>query len=195
MTETVETTDAPKVLDWKGLIREVLAKRDNPVFAGQTSAFRTGISPASEIFAFGHTEKYLAYLKREKRPAARRAAAICAFSKGANQPKLNKDGKYPYRPIGHSLRDLKDKGGGGGNAITMQVNSLPLLDMESAAVVFGLLVKRCAAEKITVNYFDLARTLINWGNGISPESRETRSDVVAAFYQQTDKKTLPKENT
>ena len=187
MTTTVDEKST-KELTWKGLIKEALRVRDESNLAGHTSALRAAISPASETFAFAYTEKYLSRLKPVQRAAARRAAAICASSKGAKQPDKQADGKPTFKPIGRSIGDLKNRSGGAGDSIASQINSLPLLDMESAATVLGLLIQRCAAKGITVDYFDLARTLINWGNGINEKSRNTRGNVVAAFHQVSNNK-------
>lgn len=184
-------TPAP---DWRGLIAEVLARRDSTHSGGYRSAMAAARIPATEVNALAYTERFLSALNRDQKIGARRAAGICAATSGAHQPRPDETGKHPYLPIGQSLRNLyiavngtnpaslDGKGNVVHNALLAQVNSLPMLDVELAAATFGLLIDRCAAKHINVNYFDLARTLIHWGNGITLQSRDTRSAVLTAFY-------------
>lgn len=182
-------TSEVKTQDWKSLIGRVLALRDDPRNAGTIAGFRAGISPSSETFAMGYTDRFLSDLSLTQRSAARRAAAICASNPRVRQPENQAGEKAAYRPLGHSLRDLVKRESNGypspesPNAITMQVNSLPLVDAETAATIFGLLVSRCAEHNIAVDYYDLTKTLIYWGNGISQSSLRARRSVITAFYE------------
>lgn len=178
--------------DYRRLISEVISRRNDPRSNAWTSAVRTALTSATEMNALGYTERYLADLSPRQRTGGRRAAAICASNAGA--PPASGDF---YLPIGRSLRNLYkalngadpsilDSGGHvSNNAMLMQVNSLPLLDVEQAANVFGLLIGRCADKGIAVNYYDLAATLIFWGTGATPQSQRTRSAVLTAFYTPT----------
>ena len=67
----------------------------------------------------------------------------------------------------------------------MQINSLPMLDVEQAANVFGLLIGRCSDNGVTVNFYDVAATLIDWGSGSTQSSQKTRSQILTAFYTPT----------
>lgn len=190
MTAQAEIDTAP---DWRTLIGLAVTRRTQSRYAGYTAALRGAAVSATEKNAYAHTEPYLSSLTQRQRVGARRAAGICAASPGAHQPARKEDGRSPYRPLGHSLRDLYmavnktapstlDGNGIVNNAMLMQINSLPMLDVEQAAAVFGLLVTRCSNNGITVDHFDVARTLIDWGNGISTNSQKTRSQVLTAFY-------------
>lgn len=190
MTIQAEIETAP---DWRRLISLAVTRRTQSRYAGYTAALRGAAVSATERNAFAHTEPYLSSLNQRQRVGARRAAGICAASPGAHQPSRKGDGKSPYRPIGQSLRDLYvvvnkadpstlDGNGVVNNAMLMQINSLPMLDVEQAAAVFGLLVSRCSDHGITVDYFDMARTLIDWGNAISTKSQQSRSRVLTDFY-------------
>lgn len=175
----------------EALIATLLAKRDNPQHAGYRNAVRAAISPASEHFAYAYTERYLPnWMDADAKTGARRAAAICA-SAGATQY----DAKY--RGLGHSLRDLTKSATGSypgdsnaSHAIVAQISSLPMLDVENAATVIGLLVKRCAGAGITVNHYSLMRTLSTWGDGITDQSLATRSKLIADFYDAPFETTL-----
>lgn len=179
---------------WEDLIGAVLTQRDATRGGAFTAAIRAALTPATENQALGYTEAFLADLRPVQKIGARRAAAICAANPHARQP-AHPDGKRPYRPVGHSLRDLymsennnrapatlDNTGATVQNALLMQINSLPMLDVESAANVLSLLISRCNQKNITVDYYRLARTLIGWGNGITPASQQTRSQVLTDFY-------------
>jgi hypothetical protein len=171
---------------WKQLVASTVRDRHDPRHAGKTSALRFAAVPATEISAFGFTEAYLGGMPQAKRVAVRRAVGICAKHLGAGQPDS-------FLPVGGSLRMLHkhewgyDPGsfstdGLRRNAMTMQVDSLPLLDQESAAQTLDLLVGRCASAQISVDFFAVTRLLMEWGNGMSPDSRESRARVVCDFY-------------
>lgn len=193
-SETAEAETAPSAPTWRHLIGEVLARRESPRGGGYLAAMRAAAIPATEVNALGYTERYLSTLRTDQRTGARRAAGICATAVGARQPQRGENGSRTYRPIGASLRDLYVKVNGSApssldssgnqvnNAMLMQINSLPMLDLETAAATFGLLIDRCSAHHISVDYYDLAYTLINWGNGISPASQQTRAKVLTGFY-------------
>lgn len=166
------------------LISVILNRRDNRAFAGQMAAIRSGMTPATELSALGHTEAYFAGLPKAAATGARRAAAITATARDTRQspPDI-------YLPVGESLRRLHAAENPGKDpvmhvsAITQQVNSLPLLDVESAATVLSLLVQRCGPARVPMNFYDLLTTLMWWGNGIDSRSKNTRANVVARFYR------------
>lgn len=165
------------------LITVILHRRQDPAFAAQLAAIRSALTSATEVYALGHTEPYLAGLPRVAATGARRAAAITAVAQDTLQASPN-----TYLPLGASLRRLYAVDNPGKDpvthvsAFTQQVNSLPLLDVESAAAVLSLLVQRCGSAQVPMNFYDLLATLMWWGNGIGSHSRDTRANVVARFY-------------
>ena len=185
----VDVIDLKNEPDYKMLITEVIARRNDPRSNAWAAAVRTALTSATEMNALGYTERYLVDMSPKQRIGGRRAAAICASNTGAPQ-----SGGGFYMPIGRSLRNVYkstngtdpsvlDSGGHvSNNAMLMQINSLPMLDVEQAANVFGLLIGRCADKGVAVNYYDLAKTLIYWGTGATPNSQKTRANVLTAFY-------------
>jgi hypothetical protein len=115
-----------------------------------------------------------------------------------HRPSNGEEGRTK-QPIGQSLRLLHSRNVGYAagaldpssntprrNALTMQVDALPLLGLEEAASSISLLIGRCADEDVVVDFYDVARTLAHWGNGISAGSRATRNRVVQDFYGSRD---------
>ncbi len=174
------------------LITRVLALRSQPRMAGVMAGIRAAVVPATEAMAFPYTEAHLGSVRgTEVKRAVRRAAAICAIHKEAAQPKQG-----VYLPLGFSLRRLHEHKRNFGyspgeidsqnaprrNAMTMQVDALPLMPFEQAAETLNLLIGRCADLGIAVDFYNLARTLAAWGDGISANSRTTRNRIVQDFY-------------
>jgi len=202
VTSTHDATPAQPEVDQYALIGRVLGLRTSDRSAGVLAAIRSGIVPASEALAFPYTEALLApWTSEAARTGVRRTAAMIALHKDARQFRLPTDVEPGRRrhPLGLSLRLLHSRNFGYGagslnasnntpkrNALTMQVDALPMLGLEEAASSISLLVGRCGHESITVDFYDVARTLAHWGNGISPTSRATRNRVVQEFYGSTD---------
>lgn len=174
-------------------IGEVLAKRSNPAFAGWTAAVRSALTPATETLAYPYTEAHLGQVSVPQRAGLRRAAGITAA-----HPQAPHSGSAP---IGANLRRLYQtlhgeapERTGTANAFLSQVGSLPMLDVEQAAMIFDTLIGRCAGTGTPVNYFDLTQTLRYWGNGVTTSSQQTRAKVLRDFYTpRTD--TTPSSDT
>jgi len=174
-------TPKREIPGWAALIGAVLARRDDRASGAYLSAVKAGISPATEMQARQFTQSHLGELSPRAASGARRAAAICAASTGA--PAVSR------KPLGESLLDLHLRENTNTppsvekpNSIITTVGALPLLDLESAVQAISQLVGRCAKHGIGVDYFDLARTLTFWGEGVTPQSQETRARIVSAFY-------------
>lgn len=162
-------------------IGEVLAKRSNPAFAGWTAAVRSALTPATETLAYPYTEAHLGQVPPSQRAGLRRAAGITASHSRAPHSSS--------APIGANLRHLYQalhgeapERTGIANAFLSQMGSLPMLDVEQAAMIFDTLIGRCAGNGTPVNYFDLTQTLRYWGNGVAASSQETRAKVLRDFY-------------
>lgn len=168
---------------WADLVGLALRARHDAALAGQAAALRLGAHPATEVSAYAHTEPYLTALPRAQRVGARRAAAICAKHPGAAQPPR----ESAFMPLGRSFARLHQAvhhgpPGADATAISRQVDALAMLDVEAAAQAIDLLVGRCAAAHVAVNFFDLTSALVRWGNGITSASREARARIVTDFY-------------
>ncbi|WP_168581962.1 type I-E CRISPR-associated protein Cse2/CasB [Gephyromycinifex aptenodytis] len=157
------------------LIQAVLDRRHDRSFAGWTSSVRRAITPATEVAAYGATERFVPVTLTPPQAAGlRRAAAICAGASHAPADDTR------YATIGHALARLHRVIGG--RHVEQRVQTLPLLDMESAAVSLGHLVNLCSHNHVAVNFHDLARTLTYWGDGLTERSQQTRRRVVHDFY-------------
>lgn len=183
-TTTLDPTEAafePSQLTWHSLIGRTIAERARP--SNRVNALRMGAHPATELAATAHTAAYLTHLDALEARGARRAAAICA-----KHPHVA-HADFPLGKLGSSLRLLHRDATGSWpglsvsrNQIEAQVCSLPMLDVDSAATVLDGLVRRCGEAQIGVNFYALARTLIGWGNGITPASQAARATVVVDFH-------------
>lgn len=175
------------VVDWR--LRE--RGRSN-VWSGFLAAVRAGIIPAGDMQAHRVTAPFTTGLSAEKARAARRAAAIRAIHKDVLSVRAT-DGEQraARKPLGWSLADLyrhshNGKSPGGDESrtdqIVQQVNALPLLGLDEAALVLLGLIGRCSSAGIPVDFRSLAWTLAQWGDGISPRSEEARMRLVSDFY-------------
>lgn len=178
-TLTIEDTD----LTWRSLVGRTLAERDRP--SHRIAALRQGVHAATELGAMPYTEAYFGRLAPRQRAGARRGVAICAKHTGTRQ--VDREG--PRLGLGSSLRLLHRDATGAWpghsesrNQIESQVASLTYLDLESTASVLDGLVGRCGEAGVVVDFFDVTRTLVDWGDGATPESRVTRARVITHFY-------------
>lgn len=158
---------------------------------GALAAIAMGIHPMTEAGAFPYTESVLQGLNPNRRIGARRVAAMIATHRSTTHTDQ-------WVTIGTTLRRFHDTDQGSwpgtvdtkGNikrtALSMQIDSLPLLDIESASQIISGLVGRCARRNVSVNFMLLASTLTDWGTGYDATSRERRNRVVLDFYGLSD---------
>ncbi len=159
--------------------------------AGWLAAVRTGLVAASEPLSLPATAPFTTRLRGEaQRIGARRAAAIRAVNKQVLD--FEPSPVERWRPLGRAFSLLYQREHGSypsdssNEAMAGQINALPLLDLESAAVVLNQIITRCGGSGVAVDFRDLAQSLVFWGNGISPTSRRVRSRVVSVFYGSYD---------
>lgn len=199
-----DTDGPPTGKDWRSMISRILycrewnqnSTKDNR-FSGYIASLRMAVTPATEVNAYAYTEAYLGSLSSEsQRVGARRAAGICAATPRVAAAQGSTDGEPDsHAPrLGASLRQLyrhetdqwpatfESDGTPRQNALLNQVNSLPLLNVEQAAALLFALIKRCEDANVRVDFHDLARTLIYWGNGMSESSRQQRQRILRDFY-------------
>jgi CRISPR type I-E-associated protein CasB/Cse2 len=167
--------------------REGLGRRP---YSGFLAAVRCGLTPQGDLQAHAVTAPYTIGLTGSQARGARRAAAIRATHKD-----VPRTSPGPSIRLGGCLADLffrnegwypSDKGdeaqkNRGGEQIVQQIGVMGLLDTDEAALILHQLVGRCAVG-VPVDFEDLARTLIYWGNGISAQSTKVRQRVVSDFY-------------
>lgn len=196
--DTETSSDDAKARPGRALVYRVLAVRQRALGPqgngrGILAAFASAIHPMTEATAYPYTEALLGDLGPEQRIGARRAAAMVAVHR-----ETRATGEGTYTPIGATLRRLHhadqqswpgaidSSGSVKRTAMSMQVDSLPLLDVENAAQIIGGLVGRCAGHDIPVDFASLASTLAFWGDGMSARSRKHRARVVQDFYGLSD---------
>ncbi|NTW39271.1 MAG: hypothetical protein HGA44_05170 [Cellulomonadaceae bacterium] len=164
---------------WVLLIGQILARRDSD------GAFRSdvcrGMHPHTQHWALPHVAAYMQ--SPAQSTALLRAAAITAEHRNAPPA------RGPVR-LGHALRDLyyRREGSWPGaemTSLSRRVLILPSLPLEQAALSIDSLVAFAAAERMPIPFYDLTRTLLRWGKGLSPQSLAVRQGVVSDFYTTT----------
>lgn len=180
-TSPSPVTDAPDVGPdpWAALIGQILARRDTD--GAFRSDLRAGMHPHTQHWALPHVAAYAS--SPAQRTALMRAAAITAEHR--NAPHAG----GPVR-LGHALRDLyrRREGAWPGaemTSLSRRVLILPSLPLEQAALCLDSLVAFAAAERVPIPFYDLTRTLLRWGKGLSPQSQAVRQGVVSDFYTTT----------
>ncbi len=140
--------------------------------AGWLADLRAGITPAGELRAIARAAPYITGLGARSHSAAIRAAAIRAINRDVSNSRNLR--------LGRSLArlDLME----GGSSVSGQVDVLPLMPMDGAALIFDGLIGRCAKHGIAINFEGLAKTLIHWGSGDGARSVDRRTQVVLDFY-------------
>lgn len=188
MNGTPGTPPEKKALTWQGLLAITVKSRHDPAWAARTANLRLGAHPATEPAARALTDRYLTGLSDTQRPGARRAVALCA-----KHPNVHQVAKGTRMPFGASLAALHaaefgyapgahPDGPARPNTITGSVDPLPMLDLDPAVAIIDILLERAARTRTPVNFFDLAATLIGWGNGISADSHTARTRILTDFY-------------
>ena len=117
-----------------------------------------------------------------------RAAALTAMF--PEIPQTNKEN--PLR-VGQSFalasRKLSELGGDYSandpakpDAIASRLRVIQFLDIEQAVLVIRGLLSLCKKTEIPLNYYALARILVHWGNGVTPQSKKVRQAMVRDYY-------------
>ncbi len=168
---------------WATGLGEILARKNDPSFAGQLASIKKGLLVETEHLAYPYTQYWLSSgddsLNSLAQRGARRAMAVAASCKAPNASGIS---------IGQAIRRLnKTQLNGRGFAetpIATMVNSFPVFDVDQLAVLVASLSDRCADSGIPVPYYSLARTFIYWGKGISEKSTDQRNQIMYDFYKQ-----------
>ncbi|WP_399338678.1 type I-E CRISPR-associated protein Cse2/CasB [Varibaculum cambriense] len=68
------------------------------------------------------------------------------------------------------------------DAIASRLRVIQFLDIEQAVLVIRGLLSLCKKTEIPLNYYALARILVHWGNGVTPQSKKMRQAMVRDYY-------------
>lgn len=176
---------------WESLISLILASRENSNSSSQNrkliAAIRKGISPYTESYAFPYVLPYCDDAVRDQTAVLRAAALTAMFPE---IPQTNKEN--PLR-VGQSFalasRKLSELGGDYSandpakpDAIASRLRVIQFLDIEQAVLVIRGLLSLCKKTEIPLNYYALARILVHWGNGVTPQSKKVRQAMVRDYY-------------
>jgi CRISPR type I-E-associated protein CasB/Cse2 len=176
---------------WLGAITVALERRQRDD-RGAMADLRRGIVPLTERYALpyiasftdgnAHTEKVLlrtvAIIARNRDVAHNDALT---FGGSLRELFYRVNGKYP---------DADTTG-----TITRRVLSLPSYDFEPAVEAIDGLVDYCNTNRVAVNFYDLARLLFYWGNGVTDTSLAVRNRIVRDFFTPKPTKTTPTDST
>lgn len=159
-----------------------------------------GLTDTAETLAYPYVYPYATH---RNSTALLRAAAITA--KQITLPQYEEDG---FMPLGRSFALMSRNLQGGKEPdpedptiFDQRLSSLPQYGLDEAALTIDRLLTYGAKTGVPVDYYNLTRTLIYWGGGISKKSVDHRRKVLRDFYlplpnrnaKQT-KETQPKES-
>ncbi|MDK7198403.1 type I-E CRISPR-associated protein Cse2/CasB [Actinotignum sanguinis] len=188
--------DTPQREPWKALLLEVSKwakeKKNNPRSRAACAVIRQGATPFTQVRAYPYVLPAVPEDARpEQRNALLRVAALAAeydrVPHSHEGKRRNSLGRWAYRVAtaegknGRSQSVAPDKPG----MIAARLAYLHTQDMEEAARSIRRIFE--VASTIPgpvppVNYFDIADTLMRWGNGLSPQSQHIRMRVIEEFY-------------
>lgn len=163
---------------WVALIGQVIARRDDKDYAGQRSALRRGLRPHGQDYAtpvvapFSRGDNLAALTRAAALPAVHTAPHRSGVSFGRAMSELTKRRTGDWPASDPAKRDN----------IGRRVVLLPRLPMESAVKEMSTLLAFASSEGISIDYYDLARTILNWGDGLDDESKAVRSSVMVDYY-------------
>lgn len=170
---------------WEQLLSKILSEREKPTFRRVRAAVRRGSLPATEIAAYPYVVSVLKPgASAATRTALLRSMAIAAEYTDVPQWRQSPIGVWARRVemqrTGKNAQDfLKDPG-----ILGVRLANIHTLGLEEAAVAVRSVF--AVAERLpnppAVDYYDLTRTLIRWGNGITGASRWRRTKILRDFY-------------
>ena len=186
MSSADESTQSwPKLI---GMLNSHRAPEHRHQHRRQLSLVRKGALPATEHYAYPYV---LPYVENEYQRTAllRVAGLMCEF------PDIPQAGKDSYLSVGKSFRRASavraQKHGSDESffpdpetpdAIASRLETLPSLDLEGCVRIMRSILQLMRGHGVPVDFFALARTLMNWGDGISPQSVETRLRLIRDYY-------------
>jgi CRISPR type I-E-associated protein CasB/Cse2 len=179
---------------WVRAASEALQTRSRPDLAWKRNELRKGIDAIGQHYAVPHLAPLMGECRsRQQRNAIVRAAAIAAINDHCPQ----KDARAvkgqgfvaPYR-LGHALRLLTRQRTGNfpstlpakRDSVARRLTLLPEMDFDSAVETVSALVSFANTERISINFFDLAKMLFLWGDGLTDNSIDIRNQVLSDYY-------------
>ena len=184
--------DTPQREPWKALLYEILQRRKDPDYRAARAAIRQGATPFTQVRAYPYVLPAVPEDARpEQRNALLRVAALAAeydrVPHSHEGKRRNSLGRWAYRVATAENKNGRAQSVSPDNPgmIAARLAYLHTQDMEEAARS----IKRIFDVASTipglvppVNYFDIADTLMRWGNGLSPQSQHIRMRVIEEFY-------------
>lgn len=194
---TPDQIDTPTVR-WESCLNKVLRQRD----AGSDSAWhraraelRRGASPYTEQYAYAHVLPYLdpGTSEQDKTTLIRLLAAVAEFD---SIRQFRKSKEFPRRTFGQwcylvSVARSRARGetytadAESQDAIGQRLRFIHTLDTEQAILNVTRIMKLASAlpgPVPEIDYFDLIRMFLRWGNGLSPESQHVRRKILRDYY-------------
>lgn len=167
----------------------VLAARKND--RGATARIRAGMNPQTENRAYADILPLLPQVGgRDTETAYLRAAALIAAHPEIGQLQGHR------RPIGASFRrfsmDLASGRGaanplevdaGNPDSIATRLGQLPNQDLDAATLTFNRVLTLGDGLGVQIDYFNLTRTLLKWGHGVTSASIEVRRQPLRDYYR------------
>ena len=189
-------TDAPEQKPWKALLLEVSQwakeRKNNPRCRAACAAIRQGATPFTQMRAYPYVLPAVPDDARpEQRNALLRVAALAAeydrVPHSSEKKRRNSLGRWAYRVATAENKNGRAQSVSPDNPgmIAARLAYLHTQDMEEAARAIRRIFE--VASTIPgpvppVDYFDIADTLMRWGNGVSPESQYVRMRIIEEFY-------------
>ena len=167
--------------DYSTVVATVLRHRERDD-TSYLSDVKRGISENTKNYAWAHIAPIVDGNDQEL-TALCRVAAIIALNPDAKQ----KDGQslgQALHKLYQRLNEGRSPNGESSGSVVNRIQTLPMLDFERAAEAIDSLIEYLASEQIGVDFYDVAKTLLRWGNGISEESRYIRNRIIRDFYRQ-----------
>lgn len=176
---------------WKMLVARILACRTQKERAGMTARLRRGISEATECYAYADVLPFLDQrANKNQRTAILRSAAIIA-----SFPEIEQCPNDKRLTLGRTMRVISmelandeptidpDKP----DTVASRLRQLPYMNVHEAAMIIYRIFSLHKKGVLYCDYFDLTRTLLYWGNGISQSSREHRNQILVDYYRGNSK--------
>lgn len=189
------TTDPKERKGWPQLLNQVLQRReDDRAFRAR---LRRGGEVATESYAYGDVLPYLPNRDTQRQAMLK----VCALA--ASFPELPQVAEKTYKPFGVFCYEVSaahaekrpywtnDDGyrersfpvsPDEPDAIASRLAFLHQLELEQAYATIRGILALGKEHGIAVNYYDLARLLLDWGTSTNPQSRDHRLQVIRDYY-------------
>lgn len=193
-------TTADSRPQWESRLAAILALRDNsdstaPQWRRTRAELRRGASAHTESYAYPHVLPYTDphMSTRTKTTLIRLFAAAAEFEaipQFRRTPELNRRtfGQWCYlvsAALARSRNDTYTADPDEPDAIGQRLQFLHTLDTEQALLTVTRIMKLASSLPGPVpalDYFDLFRMFLRWGNGLSPESQHVRRRILRDYY-------------